>query len=77
MPEARGGPPPFTLAGTICRLEVGWKLDDSARALRFAKRRGEEWLGECKGAGQAERGWLKRWRIHDAGFRFLRQNGAV
>lgn len=41
MPEARGGPLPFTLTGTICRLEVGWKLDDSARALRFAKRRRE------------------------------------
>lgn len=57
MPEARGGPFPFTLTGTICRLEVGWKLDDSASALRFAKRRGRrrrrggEWLGECKGAG--------------------------
>lgn len=45
MPEARGGPLPFTLTGTICRLEVGWKLDDSARALRFAKRREGEGRG--------------------------------
>lgn len=57
MPEARGGPLPFMLTGTICRQSLAPNLDD-ARA--FLNREGGE--EEPKEGGS---------RVHGAGFGFL------